>query len=462
MKTDGIPVLVGSIKTNKRLMETELSKKIIWIVIALSVILSALIAVTAPVSQGVASRASAQIAPVDDTWRATLPRDPVAATNAYMSRISPAAKARSDAYFEGGYWLQLLDLAVGLAAAFILLRSKVLVRCRDAIARKLRYQWLTDTFTAMVYGLLVSLITFPATVYEGYYREHLYGLSNLSAMDWFLENMTMLAISTIMTGLAIGILYIALRHARRNWWIWGAGIGVVLIGIMMLLAPTYIDPIFNTYKPITDERIKAPVMAMMRANGVPIDNLYQFDASKQSNRASANVSGVFGSAAVRMNDNLLKRSSVSEIKAVLGHELGHYTMNHIYKGWMEIGIVLVLGFAFVKWTLDWSMARWGRTFGIVDHADVVGLPLFVALFSVFMFIATPITNTLIRTQEAEADLFGLNASTEPLGFAEAMLKLTEYRKSDPGDLEEFVFFDHPSPRKRIYSAMRWRAEQLTP
>jgi STE24 endopeptidase len=443
-------------------METELNKKIIWIVVALAMILSIVIATMAPLSQGEASRVTAQIAPVDDAWRAALPRDPVAATDAYMARISPAAKSRSDAYFEGGYWLQLVDLVVGIAAAVFLLRSRVLARCRDWIAGKIRHQWLIDTFTAMIYSLLISLITFPLNVYEGYYREHLYGLSNQTAMEWFSENMLMLSISTVVIGVAVGILYIALRRARQSWWIWGAGIGVTLVGIMMLLAPTYIDPLFNTYKPITDERIKAPVMSMMRANGVPIDNLYQFDASKQSNRASANVTGIFGSAAVRMNDNLLNRSSVSEIKAVLGHELGHYTMNHIYKGWMEMALVLVLGFAFVKWSLDRSIAKWGTAFGILDHADIAGLPLFVALFSVFMFVATPINNSLIRTQEAEADIFGINASTEPLGFAEAMLKLTEYRKSDPGALEEFVFFDHPSPRKRIYTAMRWRAEQLKP
>ena len=439
-----------------------MSKKILWIVIGLAVLFSIVIAAMAPLSQGDASRATAQIATVDDAWRAALPRDPVAATEAYMARISPAAKARSDAYFEGGYWLQLLDLIVGLAAALLLLRTRALASTRDWIAKKVRPLWLIDTLTAMVYSVLVSLITFPVTAYEGYYREHLYGLSNLNAIDWLVENIMMLGISTVGMGIAVGILYIALRRTSRNWWIWGACIGVVLTGVMMLLTPTYIDPLFNTYKPITDEGIITPVMAMMRANGVPIDNLYQFDASKQSNRVSANVSGIFGSAAVRMNDNLLKSSTVSEIKAVLGHELGHYTMNHIYKAWMEVAIVLVIGFAFVKWSLDWSIAKWGVEFGIKDHADIAGFPLFVALFSVFMFIATPINNTLIRTQETEADIFGLNASAEPLGFAEAMLKLTEYRKSDPGHIEEFIFFDHPSPKKRIYAAMRWRAEQLKP
>ncbi len=439
-----------------------MGKHFLWMAVACALIFSAAIAVMAPVSQGLASRAQAQIAPVDDAWRAALPRDPAAATEAYMARISPAAKSRSDAYFEGGYWLQLWDLLVGVVAAIILLRSRVLARFRDWVSGKIRITWLSDTLTAVAYSVLAALLIFPLNVYEGYYREHLFGLSNQTALAWLGEDMIGLCVNSLVTGMSVGLLYIALRRARDSWWIWGAGIGVFVFGVLMLLGPTYIDPLFNTYKPIADDQIKTPVLAMMRANGVPIENLYQFDASKQSNRASANVSGVFGSAAVRMNDNLLTRSSVGEIKAVLGHELGHYTMNHVYKGWMEIGLMLVFGFAFVNWALNASIARWGHSFGITDRADVAGLPLFVAIFSVYMFLATPITNSLIRAQEAEADTFGLNASAEPLGFSEAMLKLTEYRKSDPGTVEEFVFFDHPSPRKRIYSAMRWRAEHLAP
>jgi len=89
-------------------------------------------------------------------------------------------------------------------------------------------------------------------------------------------------------------------------------------------------------------------------------------------------------------------------------------------------------------------------------ADVASLPLLSAVFAVFMFLATPATNTLVRTQEVEADRFGLNLAREPHGVAEAVLKLTEYRKPDPGPIEEAVFFDHPSTRFRVHDAMRWR------
>jgi STE24 endopeptidase len=226
--------------------------------------------------------------------------------------------------------------------------------------------------------------------------------------------------------------------------------------IMMLLGPVYIDPLFNTYKPLADEHVKGPILVMAHANGVPVDNVYQFDASKQSNRISANVSGIFGTAAVRLNDNLIKRTSLPEIKGVMGHEIGHYVLNHAYKFVIVFGLILVVGFAFLKWTLGKAIQRWGTRFGIRDLADPAGIPLLIGIFSIYMFAVAPIINTSVRIAEEEADAFGLNASQEPDGFAEVDLKLTEYRKADPGAIEEFLFYDHPSPKKRIYSAMRWK------
>ena len=107
-------------------------------------------------------------------------------------------------------------------------------------------------------------------------------------------------------------------------------------------------------------------------------------------------------------------------------------------------------------------ARYSARWGTQSVADVASLPLLTAVFSVFMLAATPVFNTIIRTQEIEADRFGLNLAREPHGFAEVMLKLSDYRKPDPGAVEEFVFFHHPSARHRIHDAMRWREAMGTP
>jgi STE24 endopeptidase len=140
--------------------------------------------------------------------------------------------------------------------------------------------------------------------------------------------------------------------------------------------------------------------------------------------------------------------------------MGHYVLNHIFELLLQIGLLIVVGFAFVRWAFDRVAARWGPRWGIRGIADVAGLPLLVLLLSVFFFVLTPVTNTMIRTQEVEADIFGLNAARQPDGEAEVALKLGEYRKLKPGPVEEFVFFDHPSGYSRILMAMRWKAENL--
>src|SRR5207248_356618 len=123
-------------------------------------------------------------------------------------------------------------------------------------------------------------------------------------------------------------------------------------------------------------------------------------------------------------------------------------------------IVVAITISVLRSGIIWMLSRWGTRWQIHSVGDVAALPLFVLILSILSFLFTPIGNTYTRTQEYEADIFGLNASRQPDGEAEADLLLGEYRKLDPTPLEEFIFFDHPSGRTRIYAAMRWKAENL--
>jgi STE24 endopeptidase len=225
-----------------------------------------------------------------------------------------------------------------------------------------------------------------------------------------------------------------------------------------LIAPVYISPLFNKYKTLEDSRIRDPILSMARANGIPATNVYEFDASEQSNRVSANVSGFATTLRISLNDNLLKRCTLPEIETTMGHEMGHYVLNHEYKGLVMIGVVIVIGFAFLNWGVNYSLARWGGAWGVRDITDIAVLPLAAIVFSFFFFVTTPVTNTITRTMEFEADMYGLNAARQPDGEANVDLLLGEYRKLDPSPIEEFVFFDHPSGRTRITAAMQWKAE----
>ncbi len=398
----------------------------------------------------------AQIRAVDDAWRASLPRDANAATQAYMDRLSPAAVARSNAYFEGGYWLQLWNFLLSLVISAILLTGKRSARVRDWAQRIGRKAFFRDAIYGVFFAVATFVLSLPLTIYQGFVREHDYGMATQTFGAWFGEQLIGLGVGALVAAVVVGILYAVIRRAGENWWMWGTAVAVALLVVAYLVGPVWIDPLFNTYKPIENGEIKGAVLAMAHANGVPADNVYEFDASRQTTRVSANVSGIFGTASVRLNDNLLRRSSLPEIRAVMGHELGHYVMNHIYKFIAEMALVYLAMFLFAQWSMRRLLKRYGTRFGLRGVSDVASLPLLAAVFGVFMFVTTPVTNTLIRVQEIEADRFGLNLAREPHGEAEVDLKLTEYRKPDPGAIEEILFFDHPSTRFRIHDAMRWR------
>lgn len=124
---------------------------------------------------------------------------------------------------------------------------------------------------------------------------------------------------------------------------------------------------------------------------------------------------------------------------------------------LAFGVIIVVGFGLIAWAFDPLAVRRRARWGVAGVADPAGLPLIVLLLSTYLFVLTPALNTIVRTNEYEADVFGLNAARQPDGFTEAALLLGDYRKMAPGPIEEYIFYDHPSGRTRIFTAMRWKA-----
>lgn len=385
--------------------------------------------------------------------------DPAIATQQYLDTLTPEQKAKSDAYFEGGYWLMLWALIIEFIIAWVFL-SLGLSQWIKKIATKVKNMNLQNLIYIGFYFLFIYLLTFPLTLYEDFLREHQYHLSNLTFGGWMGEELKGLVLSILFGSPILMLIYIAIRKVKQNWWMWASGIATVFVIIGMFIGPVFIAPIFNDYKPLEDGKIKDEILSIARANGVPADNVYQFDASKQTTRISANVSGIGSTIRISLNDNLLTKCSPSEIKAVMAHEIGHYVLNHVYKGMFLIIVILIIGFALVNKLLNWSIGRWGTKWNLKDITDIGTLPLFMLFFSLFFFFARPVINNFSRTIEIESDYFGLNAAQEPDGFASVSMKLSEYRKISPGQLEEILFYDHPSGWVRVHNAMIWKGEHL--
>lgn len=381
-----------------------------------------------------------------------------AAVETYLAKMPPEQRARSNAYFEGGYWMQLWDFLLTVAVMWLLLRFGWSARMRDLAERMTRFRPLQTALYWVQFIVVFSVLTFPLGVYEGYFREHKYGLLNQTFGPWMKDQLIGLAVTVILGAVLVVPLFGLVRRLAKNWWVWGAVVSLIFVAFVALIAPVYLAPLFNKYTILQDAKIKDPILSMARANGIPATDVYEFDASRQSNRVSANVSGLGATMRISLNDNLLNRCTLPEIETTMGHEMGHYVLNHVYKGLVMNGVVVVIAFAFVNWGVGFALARWGESWGIRGMTDVAVMPLAVIVFSIYFYFTTPVGNTITRTMEFEADMYGLNAARQPDGEANVDLLLGEYRKMDPGPIEEFLFFDHPSGRTRITAAMQWKAE----
>jgi len=87
------------------------------------------------------------------------------------------------------------------------------------------------------------------------------------------------------------LLFGVVRRLPRTWWIWGAAVTAVFFIFTVLISPVYIVPIFNKVTRLDDPKIVDPILSMARANGIPAKDVYEIDASRQTTRISANVSG---------------------------------------------------------------------------------------------------------------------------------------------------------------------------
>lgn len=388
------------------------------------------------------------------------PFDVEAATRAYLDTLQGPARAQSDAYFEGGYWLPLWGMLVGVLVDWIFLNFRIASSIRAFAERISKRMWLVTWITALLYSILAAALTLPWVLYTGYFREKQYGLLDQTFGAWAGEFAISNAISLVIAPLLIVAIYAVIRRAPKSWWLWGTGVVGIFLMIGMVLGPVFISPLFNTYTEMEPGPLRAKIEAVAQKYDIPAEHIYVFDQSKQHKRISANVSGLGPTIRISLNDNLLERTSEPEILAVMGHEMGHYKLNHV---WWMVGILLgifALGLFLTSRIAPRLIARFGQRWGVRDVSDPASLPVLAICLGVWMFLMTPALNTLVRVNESAADAFGLDAAQEPDDFAKVAMRLSEYRKIEPGPVEEFLFFDHPSGATRVRMAMEWKARNV--
>jgi STE24 endopeptidase len=386
--------------------------------------------------------------------------DARAASKNYLAQVPADKKASSDRYFEGGYWFYVCGILYTFTLMLLLLVTGASARIRDFVMRLTARPNLQTAAYIVPFLLITAVLQFPLAFYRDFVREHQYGLSKQAFGPWvrdFVLGWVVLVVFATLLGVA---LFVLVRRLGRSWWTWATAATVFFIVLALMIEPVFVDPLFNRYTALENGPVRDAVLSMARANGISVTDVYVSDASRQTTRISANVNGFLATDRITLNDNLLKRCSLPEIQAVMGHEMGHYVLNHNFEEVLFLAILAFLLFRWLDWSAHLALRRWGNHWRIRELGDPAVAPLAIAIICVFFLATTPIRNSFEREQEYEADIFGLNAAGQPDGFAQVALKFADYRKLEPSKWEEIVFYDHPSGRTRIYSAMRWKAEHL--
>ncbi len=383
--------------------------------------------------------------------------DPAAATAAYLAQLPPEAHAKATAYTQGGHWLLLWGFVVSVVVSFLIVRSGVLVGLRRTLERRKPRPVLVSLVVGVVYLLIDGLLSLPWAAYSGWWRQKSYGLTSQAFTGWLGESAIAMLINAALFGVFLVGLYALIRKARRTWWLWAGALTAVFLTVVQVLSPIYLEPIFNKYTPAPAGPVRDQVVAMAQANGIPADKIFVYNGSKQSNAYTANVSGLFGSARVAMSDTMFKQGAdLAEVRGVVGHEMGHYAHHHAL--WIAgvLSLLAVIAFFLIDRLFVPVAALLGadRVKGVADPA---GLPVLTVILAVLGLLGTPLTNSLIRIAESDADHYSLQHFNEPDGLSKALVKTIEYRAATPGLMEEVLFYDHPAVGRRIRSAMDWKA-----
>lgn len=388
------------------------------------------------------------------------PFDVDRATQAWLATLQGPARVRSDAYFDGGIWVDLIGGVLGVIACWIVVRLRVLAAVRTRMERGGWRPWTVALACAAVFLLVNALILLPWTIWSGFVREKAYGLMNQSLAGWLGEQAIQLALTVVAGSLVLLAILAVIRRFPQRWWLVGTGVIALFMAAGLMLYPVYVAPLFNTYRELPEGAVRTRILAMAAANHVPARHVYVVDESRQSDRISANVAGIGPTVRISLNDNLLNRASEAQVAAVMGHELGHYVLHHLWWALGALTVLTALMFRAMARIVPALIRRGGRRWGLRDAADPAAIPVLMGVYGAISLMLIPVLNAIVRIEESQADAFGLDAAREPDGFAAVAMMLSQYRKIDPPAWEEALFYDHPSGATRVRMAMQWKKDHV--
>ncbi len=364
--------------------------------------------------------------------------------------VPPPLDRAVQRYRTGNAWYCVV-VAWGIAVPAFLLFSGFSAKLRDA-AKRIGRKWYF-ALCLYLFGLLAVqyVLDWPLSYYLGFVRAHAYDLSNQTFGKWFGDSLKELMVTCVAGALFAWVPLMLLKKSPRRWWFYAGLAAVTFYFFSMLIEPVAVEPLFNQFTPIRNKALEAKILALADRAGIHGSRVYEVNKSVDTKTVNAYVTGFMGTKRIVLWDTALNKLTEHELLFVMGHEMGHYALNHIVKGLLVASLLTFAALYGIHRAAGTLLARWGKRFGFSELSDFASLPLLVLLGQVFMFVLMPVGLAYSRHVEHEADRFGLEIThynhSAATGFTR--LQQEDLMIPRPGWIYTMLRASHPSIGDRI-------------
>jgi len=308
-------------------------------------------------------------------------------------------------------------------------------------------------------ALLLGLLDLPFSWLKQFGIEQRFGFNRMTPGLWLVDLVKSVLVTAAL-GLPLAAAVIALmRGAGELWWIYVWLVWIGFNGLVLLLYPTLIAPIFNRFEPLRDASLSERIGALLERTGFSSRGVFVMDGSRRSAHGNAYFTGLGRAKRIVFFDTLIERLQPAEIEATLAHELGHFKLRHIAKR-LVFSFALSLGFlALLGWLSGkaWFYEGLGVTPLLAGGNEGLALVLFMLVLPVFTFVFAPLTSVLSRKHEYEADAYAARHASA-IDLISALVKLYQDNAATltPDPLHSAFYDSHPPAALRVARLARLR------
>jgi len=373
--------------------------------------------------------------------------------------VVPEPTAQALQYYRSGNVLWAVDTVITLLIPALFLATGFSARLRNAALRIGRRRWLPSLVAyAVAFVCLTALLMLPLSFYEGFVREHAYGLSNQTAQRWASDWAKGVAVGAVGLSLVLWIPYLLLSRSPTRWWLYAGLAAAPLATFLLVITPVWIDPLFNRFGRMKNPVLEQRILTLAARAGIAGSRVFEVNKSEDTKTVNAYVTGIGNTKRIVLWDTILQKLDSNQLAFVVSHEIGHFVLGHVRSA-IVLVTLLVTGSLYVVHRLAWPLIhRFAPRFGFTDLADVASFPLLVLLASAVSFLVSPAMLAFSRHQEHEADRFGLELTRDNWSAATAFVRLQEENLSIPRPGRLFIFWraSHPSLGDRVDFANQYR------